>query len=132
MSILLIYWVRNSLEQNTILYLRYGDQIIVNGGHWIVEHSRFSYFKSRQICQMRLDHLLFDTNAKEGNAFSHVCPPFCPQEGRCTGPQTLPYVLGPAPTPPRHVQTCSTLTSLYMFKFVHYEARTVGKRAVRI
>ena len=88
---------------------------------------------NRQICQMRLDHLLFDTNAKEGNAFSHVCPPFCPQEGRCTGPQTLPYVLGPAPTPPpRHVQTCSTLTSLYMFKFVHYEARTVGKRAVRI
>ena len=62
---------------------------------------------------------------------SRMCLSFClfVVEDPCTGPW-------PFPPPPRHDQTCSTATSLYSnlptadtFKRVHYEARTVGKRA---
>ena len=77
---------------------------------------------------------------REGNVFSHAClsvilftgsQAHSPTPPPCPGPQSCPL--------PWRVQTYSNWTSLYkdtlpqnVFKIIHYEARTVSKRAVGI
>ena len=53
-------------------------------------------------------------SANEGNVFGHVCLSVCSQGEKRRGPMwPLSMIQGPYRNHPRHVQTCSTLTSLY-------------------